>query len=170
MEREKHLMMKEFKPSRYFNLPIWIDLIIKTCIVSLLFTLLPALNIEKIIGLEIPQSVSLLEFWIWNVIIIYIYKLFITFSPVDYVRIEAEREEITICYWFLYFIKRKITLEKNAFTVSVKMHHIFSNSLITIRFYKNYKIKVILNARNGWSESMNDEIVKELQNSGATTL
>lgn len=156
--------MNTFLSKRLFNLPIWMDLLIKACLFSSFFTLLHLLKIDKIIDHEIRQSVNTWIVWCIFMLPYYLYKILTTFSPVDYVIFNNERSELVIQYWFLYFKRRKINLDYDAFSFGVKPEPLYLGPQKSIRIYQDKKRLIKLNARNGWSETQIDEIIGLLQN------
>jgi len=88
-----------------------------------------------------------------------LYKNFVTFSPVNIVQIDYEKEEIFFEYWLFYLIHKKRTIKFDELSLIIRDDVLLFGLSTSIRIFQNDKYKIKLNPRFGWKETQVEEML-----------
>jgi hypothetical protein len=145
--------MKEYKPESWIPFPPYMKMIIQYPIFFLLLIIGEWIKRTELYSLPMELLLAL--------IMLLTYKFLGTFSAVDLIIIDTEHKRISFTYWFLYCVKKKISIDFESLKYKNK-HNILIAGGYSIYFYENKNLKIKLNSSNGWKGEQLDEIIEDL--------
>jgi hypothetical protein len=153
--------MKEYRPDFLKSIPRWSLAFIQY------FLFLFALFIVDLLKLDtyLFNNPIVLDVWwiLFFSLMFWTYKLLGTYTAIDNVNIDFENGVLIIKYWKYYVIRKVLEIKFSELSFKNKYNSLlyFGGSL-AILIYKNDKLKIKLNRRNGWKDKQVAEIIKDL--------
>jgi len=153
--------MKEFRPNYWLNLPRWLETILQCGTFILILWFIKLLKIDEYI---FDTSISINVKWLVIYILIYFaYKILGTYTAVDLISVDYDQRNVIIHYWLFYIFKRKLNIKFEELSFKNRNDiFLFLGGSLALLLYKNGKLKIKLNKRNGWKDQQIDMLTEDL--------
>jgi len=158
----ENIDLKEYVSKRYFTIPQWFEIIVKSLLYSMLILFLVFLKIGNEFLLSSVFNISFCILFL----VFYLYKLCVTPTPVDKVVFDFINKTIIINYCFLYFKKKIVCISFDDLSFYTKIDDRISGNTLGLRIFKNNKFKIKINAHNGWKKDQIAEIISDIEKVG----
>lgn len=90
------------------------------------------------------------------------YKILGTFTAVDLIIIDSQNRSLQFDYWLFYLFKKKLIITFDELNYKKRNDILLIGGSMGIYFYKEKRLKIKLNRRNGWNDHQIDSIIQDL--------
>ena len=110
---------------------------------------------------EVGNGANLNDLWI-SFLVFLLYKILGTHTAVDLIVINEEKKQLEFSYWLFYFYKTSIAISFEDLGYKNRNDILIFGGSMGLYFFKNEKLKIKINRRNGWKDRQIDLLIEQL--------
>jgi len=156
--------MMKFVPKPKIKLARWIETIIQCNLFLLTIAIVHFLGLDM--ATRHTDCFNITDSRLLSILIIlllyYLFKVLGTHTAVDLIEINYDSLEITFVYWLFYFYKQTLIIQFEELSFKNRNSIFMHGAGLSLLVYRNKKLKIKLNNRNGWTSRQVKEITTEL--------